>query len=362
MASWLATGVAAVVMMACIAGGAHAQSTAKRKVKSTPERGILYATRADAMAFADDVASRREMDVEWVRRAIGQARLLARVPQLMLPAPKGVPKNWGTYRKRFIDDVRIQAGVQFWNQNQASLERAEREMGVPAAMIVGIIGVETIYGQNMGSFRVIDALTTLTFDFPDAHPRASERTAFFKRELEQFLSLTYRSHTDPMSLRGSYAGAMGLGQFMPSSWSRYAIDFDGDGKVDLFSSPADAIGSVANYFLAYGWKPAMPTHYLIDVSQCTPEQLDALLLPDILPTFSASAMQSQCAILDEVAAKHHGSLALIELQNGGDVPTFVAGTENFYTVTRYNWSSYYAMAVIELGQEVARARSALTRR
>lgn len=362
MASWLATGVAAVVMMACIVGGAHAQSTAKRKVKSTPERGILYATRADAMAFADDVASRREMDVEWVRRAIGQARLLARVPQLMLPAPKGVPKNWGTYRKRFIDDVRIQAGVQFWNQNQASLERAEREMGVPAAMIVGIIGVETIYGQNMGSFRVIDALTTLTFDFPDAHPRASERTAFFKRELEQFLSLTYRSHTDPMSLRGSYAGAMGLGQFMPSSWSRYAIDFDGDGKVDLFSSPADAIGSVANYFLAYGWKPAMPTHYPIDVSQCTPEQLDALLLPDILPTFSASAMQSQCVILDEAAAKHHGSLALIELQNGGDVPTFVAGTENFYTVTRYNWSSYYAMAVIELGQEVARARSALTRR
>ncbi|HVL44885.1 MAG TPA: lytic murein transglycosylase B [Acidovorax sp.] len=316
---------------------------------------MLYASRPEAMDFADDLAARRDLDREWVRQAIGQAHFLPQVPRLMLPPPKGTAKNWNLYRSRFVEPIRIRAGVRFWQENQATLERAEREFGVPAEIIVGIIGVETIYGQQMGTFRVMDALATLAFDFPSAHPRAKERTEFFRRELEQFLSLTNRSNTDPFAPRGSYAGAMGLGQFMPSSWVRYAVDFDGDGRVDLFGSAADAIGSVAHYFQGHQWITGMPTHYAV---QFDPQrlQLEELLAPDILPTFSAASMMAKGVRLDASGAQHPGPLALVELQNGDDAPTYIAGTENFYAITRYNWSSYYALAVIELGQAVASAR------
>jgi membrane-bound lytic murein transglycosylase B len=157
-----------------------------------------------------------------------------------------------------------------------------------------------------------------------------------------------------MTLRGSYAGAMGLPQFMPSSWAKFAVDFDGDGRIDLFNSPADVIGSVANYFKTFGWHTGMPTHYSVSFNS---EKLDleALLLPDILPTFSAASFIAKGAVLDTDAQTHSGPLALVELQNGDKPPSYVAGTENFYVITRYNWSSYYAMAVIELGRAVREA-------
>lgn len=313
---------------------------------------LPYAQRDDAMAFANDIATRRDLDPAWVREVLGQAKLLPQVPRLVLPAPPGAPKNWRSYRSRFIDASRIQAGARFWEQHREALARAEREYGVPPEIIVGILGVETIYGQNMGNFRVLDALATLSFDFPSAHPRAAQRTAFFRGELEQFLSLTHRTGMDPFALRGSYAGAMGLGQFMPSSWVRWAVDFDGDGTIDLFRSPTDAIGSVASYFRGHGWKPGLPTHYavMLDAERL---QLPTLMGPDILPTFSPARMTALGAEVLGDGVQHPGPLALIELQNGTDRPSYVAGTENFYAVTRYNWSSYYAMAVIELGQEVA---------
>ena len=321
---------------------------------------MLYANRAEAMQMADDIAARRDMDVDWVRAAMGQARQLPQVSRLMQPSPKGAFKNWRVYRSRFIDPIRIKAGVRFWQANAAALEQAEKEFGVPAQIIVGIIGVETIYGRDTGNFRVIDALTTLTFDFPASHPRAAERQAFFKSELEHYLSLTYRTSTDPLSLKGSYAGAMGLPQFMPSSWAKFAIDFDADGKVDLFNSPADVIGSVANYFKAFKWQPGMPTHYPVSFDT-TKLDMDALMAPDILPTFSVASFTAKGAVLEGAALQHMGPLALVELQNGdptiaGNEPIYVAGTENFYAITRYNWSSYYAMSVIDLGHEVALAR------
>ena len=308
------------------------------------------------MRVADDIAARRDMDPAWVRQTIGQARHLPQVARWVLPAAAGSAKNWRLYRSRFIDPVRIAAGVAFWQANSATLERAERDYGIPAEIIVGIIGVETIYGRDTGNFRVLDALATLSFDFPDAHPRAGERRAFFLGELEQLLSLAQRSGTDPLSFKGSYAGAMGLPQFMPSSWAKYAIDFDGDGKVDLFGSNADAIGSVANYFKVFGWQTGMATHYPVRFDKPTLD-LDGLLLPDILPTFSVTSFSAKGALLDGDALLHKGPLALVELQNGDAPASYVAGTENFYVVTRYNWSSYYAMAVIELGREVARARA-----
>ena len=304
------------------------------------------------MQLADDIAARRDLNRDWVRATIGEARKMPQAIRFITPAPQGTAKNWRVYRTRYIDTYRIQEGAKFWRANRELLARAEKEYGVPPEIIVGIIGVETVYGQQTGTFRVIDALATLTFDFPEAHPRARERREFFQGELEQYLSLTSRTSTDPMSLRGSFAGAMGMPQFMPSSWVKYAVDFDGDGKVDLFNSTADVIGSVANYFKAFNWQPGMPTHYPVTFAKSKLD-IDTLMAPDILPTFSVASFTAKGAVLQGEALKHAGPLALIELQNGGAEPSYVAGTENFYAITRYNWSSYYAMAVIELGREVA---------
>ena len=329
------------------------------KAKSTPSvkkaavAGIPLESSAQTQAWAEDAAQRLQLDPIWLKNTLSQAKRLPSVERFVLPPSSPTAKNWAVYRARFIEPTRIQAGTRFWQTHRSALERAEREYGVPASLIVGIIGVETLYGQNTGNFRILDALATLTFHFPSAHPRAVSRQAFFQSELEQFLLLTSRSGADPLAIRGSYAGAMGLPQFMPSSWAKFAVDFDGDGRIDLFGSPTDAIGSVANYFKAFDWRPGMPTHYPVVL---TPGQtnMDTLLAPDILPTFSVANFVSQGAALSGAALQHTGPLALIELLNGPDAPSYVAGTENFYAITRYNWSSYYAMAVIELGQAVAR--------
>jgi membrane-bound lytic murein transglycosylase B len=315
--------------------------------------GPAYASHAEAMRFADDVAERRNLDREWVRQAVGQARFIPSVQRLLQPPTAAFVKNWRVYRSRFIEPIRIAAGVRFWREQADTLARAEQEFGVPAEIIVGILGVETLYGRDMGSYRVIDALSTLAFDFPKTDKR--DRTAFFKDELEQLLSLANRSNIDPHSLRGSYAGAMGLGQFMPSSWSKYAVDFDGDGRIDLYHSAADAIGSVANYFRAYNWQRGMPTHYSVSLD-ATRLDKDALLAPDILPSFTPERFATLGAVLPIEAMGHNGPLALVELLNGNEgVPEYVAGTDNFYAITRYNWSSYYAMSVIELGAQVKAA-------
>lgn len=331
-----------------------AKKVSAKPAPKVPVVGPFYATRPDALAFADDLATRRNLDRTWVREAIGQSNFLPLVQRLMAPAPTGTAKNWAVYRSRFVEPRRIAAGVDFWQSNRAALEKAEREYGVPAQVIVGIIGVETLYGQHTGDFRTMDALTTLAFDYPPEHPRLAERSAYFKGELEQFLSQCNRTNVDPLAPRGSYAGAYGLPQFMPSSQVRYAIDFDGDGRIDLLNSPADAIGSVASYFKGYGWEPGQPTHYPVSFDT---SRLDkgALLAPDILPTFTAASFGAKGAVLQGPALEHKGLLALVELQNGSDAPSYVAGTQNFYAITRYNQSSYYAMAVIELGETVRSA-------
>jgi membrane-bound lytic murein transglycosylase B len=351
-----------IALLAAAAGAASLPAAAQkaRKVNSAERnghRGVPYAGNEEAMGWADEVAQRRGLNRDWARDAVGRAQLLPTVVRLMQPAPAGTPKNWRVYRSRFIDPIRIGAGVKFWQDNQATLERAEQKYGVPAEIIVGIIGAETIYGQQMGTFRVIDALATLAFNFPATHPRAAERSEYFRGELEHFLVMQSQLGGDPLQPLGSYAGAMGMPQFMPSSWMKWAVDFDGDGKVDLSRSTADVIGSVANYFMSYGWQHGMPTHYPVgfDTSKLDKE---ALLVPDILPTFSMESFMAKGALLEGPALEHKGPLALVELQNGDAEPQYVAGTDNFYVITRYNWSSYYAMAVIELGREVKEAMPA----
>lgn len=319
-------------------------------------RGVPFADQAQVTALADDIAARRSLDANWVRATLAQAEYLPALGRLLLPPANPAAKNWAVYRSRFVEPIRIQAGVRFWRQHVHWLTKAEETYGVPASIIVGIIGVETIYGRQTGNYRVLDVLTTLTLDFPAAHPRAAARQAFFQGELEQFLSTLSRSGASPTAALGSYAGAMGLPQFMPSSWVAHAIDFDGDGLVDLSNSPADAIGSVANYLRNHGWQPGVPTHFPVAFDT---KRLDmaSLMAPDILPTFSPAEMTERGVLLDVQGQAHPGKLALIELLNGLQAPSYVAGTENFYAITRYNWSSYYAMAVIDLGNAVASALS-----
>lgn len=301
--------------------------------------------------LSNDIATTHTLDPQWVHEQLRHARHLPQVRQWVLPPPAGSLKNWTAYRDRFIEPKRLRAAQEFWQRHASTLARAEQQYGVPAALIVGVIGVETFYGQHMGKHRVLDALTTLALDFPPTHPRAAARQAFFRQELGELLHLSQQQKLDPQSLRGSYAGAMGWPQFMPSSWTKYAVDFDGNGQVDLIHSAQDAIGSVANYFKAFGWQSGMPTHWNVTVT-ATGESLQTLLKPDIVPSFSLQDMERLGAQADPQAREHTGPLALVLLENGGRKPHYVVGTQNFYVVTRYNWSSYYALAVIELGERV----------
>ncbi len=331
--------------------GARAGSVAK---VASPSTGPSYAGRKEVADFAAEVASRRGWDAAWVERSLAQARQIPLVRRLVMPAPAGTAKNWGAYRDRFIDRSRVEAGVRFWRTNEHWLDLAEQRYGVPPEIVVGIVGVETFYGRIMGDFRILDALSTLAFDFPAGR---RDRTPFFRAELEELLAMALREGTDPASIRGSFAGAMGLPQFMPGSVNRHAVDFDGNGRIDLRTSGADVVGSVASYLAAHGWQRGMPTHYDVAVPVDSTDRA-TLLAPDILPTFSAAQFADHGAELDPAGKSHAGPLALVELQNGDAAPSYVAGTQNFYAVTRYNWSSYYALAVIELGEAVARARRA----
>ncbi len=328
---------------------AHAGKPATRR-ESSPS-GPVYGPRSDVRELADQLAAQHALPKAWVRQQLAQAHQIHNIPRLMLPPPPGQRKNWAAYRDRFIEPKRIEAGVGFWQEHRQALSRAESRYGVPAEIIVGIMGVETYYGRHMGNYRVLDALATLSLDFPAEHPRANERREFFRAELGHFLVQLKRY--PKRAWRGSYAGAMGWPQFMPSSWARFAVDFDGDGQIDLINNPVDAIGSVANYFKAFGWKTGLPTHHAIQL-QASEQDMETLLAPDILPSFSLEALQSKGVQLPDSAQQHPGPYALVELQNGDAPNNYVAGTENFYVVTRYNWSSYYAMAVIGLGDAVAR--------
>ena len=359
---------AATLLLAPAVPDAEAANTQNaqnaQKKKKAQARHAAKATRPAAAAaasygpnetirsFAAEVAERRGLDAAWIVKQLSQARRVDAVQRLMMPPPAGTAKNWYAYRDRFVEPRRVAAGVAFWQENAAALQRAEERWGVPPEIVVGIVGFETFYGRITGSFRVIDALATLSFDFPSGR---KDRSAFFRSELEEFLVLCEREQADPQALKGSFAGAMGLAQFMPGSINRYALDFDEDGHVDLAGSASDAIGSIAHYLAAFGWQRGLPTHYEVAVPVDSSDRA-ALLAPDILPTFSAAQFEQAGARLAAAGSEHDGPLALVEVQNGELAPSYVAGTTNFYAITRYNWSSYYALAVIALGEAVRLGR------
>jgi membrane-bound lytic murein transglycosylase B len=350
----------AVVIAPAAAAARKKKASAAEQVRSDDAPDIVtYGQRDDVMRFGAELAERRGLDVVRVQVALQNARFQPSVTKFIMPPPAGTAKNWAAYRSRFVEPIRIRAGVAFWRANEKWLRLAEELYGVPPEIVVGIVGVETLYGQQMGSFRVIDALATLAFDFPTGR---KDRAPFFRSELEDFFVMCQSEGLDPLQPTGSFAGAMGMPQFMPSSFNKYAVDLDGDGRVDLRGNAADVIGSVAHYLAEFGWRRALPTRFEVAVPVNTADRA-VLLGPDILPSFTAAEFAERGARLgDAVAAAEArladsggvGKLALVEVQNGDAAPSYVAGTSNFYAVTRYNWSSYYALAVIELGEAVAR--------
>ncbi len=300
--------------------------------------------------FTSMMVSKHGFERSEIDAVIAQIRLVDSAVQLVKPAPPGKPKNWHAYSKLFIEPVRIQAGVDFWNEHAATLARAEAQFGVPADIIVGIIGVETVYGRNTGRFRVLDALTTLAFAYPETPNRAA-RMAFFRDELEQALLLARKEKIDPFSLLGSFAGAVGMPQFMPSSVLQFGLDFDGDGAIDLRNSPADVIGSVANFLRKHGWESAAagPIVYTVNVS---PNRAwEGLIGRELAANLRADQLQAAGVVANQPLPE--GMLfGLVDLQNGAEPTEFWLGNANFFAITQYNRSFFYAMSVIDLGRAV----------
>jgi len=300
--------------------------------------------------FADEMVAKHGFNRAELDTMFSQARLLETAVNLVKPAPPGKPKNWQAYSSRFIEPIRINAGVRFWNENADTLARAERIYGVPAEILVGIIGVETVYGRDTGKFRVIDTLTTLAFAYPEA-PNRTQRMAFFRGELENTLLLAQHEGVDPFSLLGSYAGAVGLPQFMPGSILKWGVDFDNDGHVNLRNSVADAIGSVANFLVEHGWKRdhTGPIAYAAQValSMAWEPMLGKGLVATYRPEELIAAGVTTAATLP--ADPLYG---LVDLQNGAEATEYWVVSDNFFAITNYNRSYFYAMSVVDLGRAV----------
>lgn len=306
--------------------------------------GSDYGERDDVKAFIQELADRHHWDATQLTPIFEAAEYKPSIIKLMKP-PTRKTKSWAKYRSNMLNQTRIQQGVQFWLENAETLKRAETETGVPAEIIVGIIGVETSYGRVMGNFRLIDALTTLAFDYP-------RRSAFFRSELEAFLLLCGQQGWDPLDIRGSYAGAIGLPQFMPSSYRTYAVDYDNDSQIRLFDSPSDAIGSVANYLKQKGWVRGGPIAAPVKFDVTLPDTPE-WQSPPIEPTMTAEQLSQFTPSWPDGAPTQ--PFALIPLETPNKPTVYWIGYQNFYVITRYNKSSFYAMSVYQLGNAIKQA-------
>lgn len=345
------------------AGETRAAKAKSRKVAVAAPQAASFADAArwpEVPGFIDDMAQRHGFERAALQQLFGEMRHLERVIQLVKPAPPGQPKDWRAYRARFVEPMRIRAGAAFWDEHAEALERAERSFGVPAEIIVGVIGVETIYGRHMGSFRVLDTLATLGFDYPETHNR-SARMVFFRGQLEQALLYAREAGISPLSLRGSYAGAIGWPQFMPGSIRNFAVDFDDDGRIDLQNSPVDAIGSVANFLLQHGWQRGLPIAFpatvttVVGADGVPDNRWESFIGQSLEARHRLHEMQA-VGIATAAEAPADMAYGLVDLQNGTAATEYWIGTANFFAITQYNRSFFYAMSVTELGRAIRTAR------
>ena len=311
------------------------------------QMGGDFANNPNAQQFIDKMVNKHGFDRQQLQEILSQAKRLDSVLRLMdnqapttsVKPPSGPNGAWLRYRKKFITPDNVQNGVVFWNQYEDALNRAWQVYGVPPEIIVGIIGVETRWGRVMGKTRILDALATLSFNYP-------RRAEYFSGELETFLLMARDEQDDPLNLKGSFAGAMGYGQFMPSSYKQYAVDFSGDGHINLWD-PVDAIGSVANYFKAHGWVKGDQVAVMANGQ--------APGLPNGFKTRYSISQLAAAGLTPQQPLGNHQQASLLRLDVGTGYQYWY-GLPNFYTITRYNHSTHYAMAVWKLGQAVALAR------
>ena len=308
--------------------------------------GGNYAQRAEVRQFIAEMVEKHGFVKRELVRLFRDTRFQPAILRAMSVPPESPARSWQAYRDLFVSPARIEAGVRFRGMHAATLDRASAEFGVPAEIIVAIIGVETAYGRNMGAWRVIDALATLAFDFP-------RRAEYFRGELEHFLLHARDEGIDILATRGSYAGAIGMPQFMPGSYRSFALDYDGDGRRDIEGSAADAIGSVANFLKAHGWAAGQPVAVPASVEGGSHRRLiDSGIRPQVRAADLASFGVSALAALPPEAL-----CALIELDSAGQDSQFRIGLQNFYVLTRYNRSSFYAAAVLDLAQALSEAKN-----
>ena len=311
------------------------------------QMGGDFANNPNAQQFIDKMVNKHGFDRQQLQEILSQAKRLDSVLRLMdnqapttsVKPPSGPNGAWLRYRKKFITPDNVQNGVVFWNQYEDALNRAWQVYGVPPEIIVGIIGVETRWGRVMGKTRILDALATLSFNYP-------RRAEYFSGELETFLLMARDEQDDPLNLKGSFAGAMGYGQFMPSSYKQYAVDFSGDGHINLWD-PVDAIGSVANYFKAHGWVKGDQVAVMANGQ--------APGLPNGFKTRYSISQLATAGLTPQQPLGNHQQASLLRLDVGTGYQYWY-GLPNFYTITRYNHSTHYAMAVWQLGQAGALAR------
>ncbi|MBK1646619.1 lytic murein transglycosylase B [Thiocapsa imhoffii] len=302
---------------------------------------------ADVDAFVREMTERHGFDADALRTLLAQAEYRQGIIDAMNRPYEGLP--WYRYQSLFVTPERIEGGSEYWRENQDTLARAHALHGVDPSIIVAIIGVETNYGRNLGQHAVIDALTTLGFAYP-------RRARFFRGELESFLLLAREEGMDPLEPVGSYAGAMGKPQFIPSSYRAYAIDFDGDGRRDLWNSDADAIGSVANYLARHGWQPGAAIAFPVDLSAAPPPDLAIAEKAPLEPNTTLAALTAAGLVAREAAAAQlDPTTAAILIRLEEPDAAYWIGLRNFYVITRYNHSTLYAMAVYQLSQAI-RAR------
>jgi membrane-bound lytic murein transglycosylase B len=308
---------------------------------SADAQGVRYSERADVREFIVEMRQKHEFPESWLIRQFDDAEFKPAVIKYILPPANPQVRSWKTYRSRFVEPKRIAAGIAFWNAHAATVARASEQYGVPEEIIVAIIGVETIYGRHMGDFETFSALTTLAFDYP---PRA----ALFRSQLEELLLLAREEGRGPKSYSGSFAGALGLPQFLPGSIRRYAVNFDGDDRIDL-TTPVDAIGSVANFLAAHGWVKGGP---IVAPAQIDDTAAAPLLAQGIKPQKLPSEM---VGLVSRPDAPQEAA-ALIDLITPNQPTEYWLGYQNFYVITRYNRSSFYAMAVHDLAQALREKR------
>jgi len=301
-----------------------------------------YSTQPDATRLIDEMIREHGFNAAELNAILAKATRQDKILEaISRPAEKTMP--WYTYRQIFLGAQRIDEGVTFWQQNAAALEQAHTKLGVAPEYVVAIIGVETRFGKHRGAYRVLDALTTLAFDYP---PRAQ----FFRSELKQFLLLAREEKKPPETMMGSYAGAMGYGQFISSSYRRYAVDFDGDGLRDIWDNTTDAIGSVANYFVEHRWTGKDPV--LIDLGEASgvlqAQAATELGSTSTLGDLRKAGVTIETTLPDTTAVAIHG----FQFEDGQRI---AIGFNDFYAITRYNHSIMYARAVHELAQAIKAA-------